>query len=191
MKEFNRRTFLKVGATLVTSVAVEELMAPVKVKINEDVEQATGQRAGNAGGYQEIEDACKDAANEQECFQSYQPPTVDKIIGIIVAPPQEELLFRGVPSGLVSASEHKDNPITDVLTGAGGGLGMTRRELLVGVGSSVIFGAVHNITNQGIDTKTIPASQTVGGIVYWYLQRKFGIAANTLAHAWNNFKAMT
>lgn len=189
MKEISKSTFLKVGAALVTGVVVGDFKASVNVKVNEAIKQATGQRAGNAGTYQKIEVACKDADNKQACFQSYKPSTSDKIIGIVVAPPQEELLYRGIPSAMVSTMEDREDPIADVVSGTGR-LGISRCELFVGIGSSVIFGAVHNITDKGIDTQTIPASQTVGGMVYWYLQRKFGIVANTIAHAWNNFKTL-
>lgn len=192
MKEINRRTFLRWGATLATGVAVGEFMIPVKVRLNEVVEQATGHPSGNASLRQEIEEACKDSDldNVQNCVQNYQFPTADKVMDIVVEPIGGELLFRGLPSGMVSEMEDRDDPIIDVLSGTGR-LGMTRRELLVGVATSIIFRAIHNITDKGIDTKTIPASQTVGGMVYWYLQRKLGIAANILAHVWNNFRALT
>lgn len=190
MSEIDRRTFLKVGATLAAGVAVGEFMVPVNIKVNEVLEEATGHPTGNAAIIQEIEASCKNADNPQACVQNYEFSTDDKVKGIVVAPIQEELIFRAVPSGIVSATEDREDPIADVLTGTGG-FGMSRREFIGGAASSVIFGALHNITDKGIDTKTIPASQTLGGMVSWYLQRKLGIAANTIAHVVNNFKALS
>lgn len=63
---------------------------------------------------------------------------------------------------------------------------MSRREFGAGLALSTLFGALHNITEKGIDTRTIPASQTLGGMAHWYLQRKFGLLANTTAHFLNN-----
>jgi len=75
-------------------------------------------------------------------------------------------------------------------TGLESGAGLTRRELLIGGLSSLFFGAAHNLTSSGFDTQTIPASQIYGGGVYWYFQRKFGIAANLTAHIYNNLRAV-
>ena len=188
MKEIDRRTFLKAAVTVTTGVAIGEFKFPVGVKVNEAVGEITGHPTGNAYLRQKVEEACKNNANSQDCAQHYEFSTADKVNSIVLTPPLEELAFRGFPAGLVSSLEHREDPVADVFTGTGG-LGMTRREFIIGVTSSALFGVVHNVTDKGIDTKTIPASQTIGGMVYWYIQRKLGIAANTLAHASNNFRA--
>lgn len=185
MKEINRRTFLKWGAAFGSGIVVGELCAPVGTKINKSVQQATGHQSGNAGDFEKIEKACGSLDNA--CAEDYQLSVAHKTYAVLVAPPMEELLFRAVPSGGVSEWMERESPGKDVLFGTGK-IGITRRELLVGVASSVVFGGAHNLTKEGIDIKTIPALQTVFGMVAWFLQRKFGFAANTVAHMWGNFR---
>jgi hypothetical protein len=67
---------------------------------------------------------------------------------------------------------------------------MSRREWVAGAIGAVLSGATHNLTPSGIDTKTLPLSQIVGGGVLWSLQRKFGFLANTTAHAVHNLWAL-
>ncbi len=67
-------------------------------------------------------------------------------------------------------------------------LPLTRREWLTGTVSSLLFGGLHNYTNDGWDTETIPASQTMAGVVYWVLQRSLGFGANYIAHGLNNWE---
>lgn len=190
MKEIDRRTFIKFGVSAVVGVVVEGLVNPIKPQINNFTERVTGLSAGNASLHQQIEDDCKNSPNPQECIENYEFSLPMKAYGIVVAPIQEEIVYRGMPSYFVSDKEGRQDPVSDILLGTGG-IGMTRRELLFGGISSVIFGAVHNVTNKGIDLKTIPASQTFGGAIYWYLQRKLGIFANIFAHMTNNIKALS
>lgn len=188
MREIDRRTFIKLGAVTVVGVAAEEFLVPAMIKVDRAIEETTGQPAGNANLRQIIEKKCENSQSPQECFQNYRYSSEEKVAGIVFAPVVEEVLFRSIPSWIVSTSEGRKDPVGDVLTGTGG-LKMTRREFFAGAVTSILYGAVHNITERGIDTKTIPSSNTIIGMVFWYLQRKLGIASNILAHALYNFKA--
>lgn len=163
-----------------------EITVPLADAVDKTVEQVTGYPAGNVGARQEKE-VC--GTNAQKCGQYYELSTAGKIAALTVITTFEEVLFRFMPSVLLSAVEKRGNPVRDTFIGTGG-LGMTRRELIVGAVTTAAFGAAHNITKdgKGFDTSKIPASQTIDGAVYWYLQRKFGIVANTFAHTWHNLK---
>ena len=189
MKEVDRRTFFKIGLAVATGAVVNEAIYPVKAKLNEEVEKVTNYQAGNASQRTEIEETCKDTSDKLDCYQNFDYSTADKIYAITVGPVTEESVFRGLPSLMLSGVDKREDPFRDVLTGTGG-LGLARRELLVGIGTSFLFGLAHNITSKGIDTKTIPASMTFAGGLYWYLQRKLGIASNIATHAMHNFKAV-
>lgn len=190
MKEINRREFLRFATTITAGAAVGEFLPPVKEQVDEIVEEATGHPTGNAGFREEIAERCQNSENAQKCRENYEFPPADKVMGIVTGPITEEIYYRALPSAVLSKFEDTDHLFADILSGTGR-LTMSRRELLFGAISSLVFGLTHNITNKGFDTKTIPASLTLSGAVYWYLQRKFGVVANTLAHIWNNFKTMT
>jgi hypothetical protein len=189
MSEFDRRGFLKMGANIAAGVAVGEVLFSVKGNVNRGVEEITHHPTGNASDEKTITESCKNSLTPQECAQNYQFSPKEKLDTLVGGPLVEEGLFRAVPSCIVSWREKSKNPMEDVVRGTGG-FGLSRRELIGGVTSSIAFGAVHNLTTKGIDTNTIPASQTFDGMVYWYLQRKFGIVANTIAHSFNNFRSI-
>lgn len=190
MKETNRRTFLKLGATVAVSVVAKELSIPVEILVNSVVEETTGHPTGNSYTSGVLEEKCEGIDNTEECMQSNNLPLYIKIQSVTTAPLAEETVFRAIPSAAVSATLGKEDVVSDVLSGTGG-LKMTRRELLVGAVSSIAFGAVHNLTDNGrFDTNKIPAGITASGFTYWYLQRKFGLAASVAAHTWHNFRAV-
>lgn len=186
MKEVGRRQFLKLTSAAIIGIATGQVVHPLKLELNKTVEQKTGFPAGNTDIRIMMEEACQGKPNEAECYENWRIPFKERIFGVLIAPPIEEFVFRGIPSFLVSRREKSANPISDLLYGTGG-LTMSKSELVGGVISSLIFGGVHMF--DGLKVKTIPASQIFGGVVSWYLQRKFGIVANTLEHMVNNLKA--
>lgn len=186
MKEVGRRQFLKLATAAIIGIATGQVVQPLKLELNKTVEQKTGIPAGNTDIRIMMEEECQGKPNEEECYENWKIPFKDRIIGVLVAPPIEEIVFRGIPSVLVSRWEKSADPTLDLLYGVGG-ITLSRSELVGGVISSLIFGGAHML--DGLKVKTIPASQIFGGVVYWYLQRKFGIVANTLEHMVNNLKA--
>lgn len=189
----DRRTFLKISIALVAGAATGEVLRVLKNPVEKSVNRATGSPSGNAYIKQKVEEACKNNTYPQECTQNYEFSASHKVMGIVVSPILEELIFRATPSFILSSIENRENAnvienaIADTFSGTGG-LKMNRREILVGAITSLLFGGYHNVTESGLDTKTIPASETLGGIALWYLQRKFGVLANTSAHALYNIK---
>ncbi len=190
MKEIDRRTFLKYGLRAFGGVVISEALIPAKIAINEVTRQITGKSTGNASYNSKLNSVCENDPNPPKCKTDYQLSASNMINGVLLAPLSEEVGFRANTAMLLAIKENSPNGFTEVFTGTKE-FKFSRRELLYGVVSSLIFGYVHNITDQGIDLKTIPASHTFGGLFYWYLQRRFGIISNIFAHAWNNYRAYT
>lgn len=178
--EIDRRKFLKLSGSVAAGILTGEFTTFTRNPINKFTEESTGRPAGNASINQHIEESCKNADIPEDCIENYEYSNDEKFGFVMAAPTVEEFLFRFAPSSLLSETEAPNNQ----------SLGMTRRELIVGATSSLAFGVYHNFTTKGLDTKTIPASQTFSGMIYWYLQRKLGFASNTVAHLWNNFRAL-
>lgn len=189
----SRREFLQGLAAVSIGVGVSEIAIPVKTSLNEWVKEETGMNTGNAYVRELIEEDCKKADDVQECVEEWEPSPALKIQSVVVAPVLEEANYRAFPSFVSSLIQHQDEDLAvrEIFTGEQQHqLGMGRRDLIIGAMSTIVFGFMHNITESGIDTKTIPASQMLGGGLYWYLQRKLGIVSNIAAHVWNNWRAM-
>lgn len=200
--EIDRRKFLglslKLSTACVVGVASDVITIPVSMLVAKEAENLSGHPNGNAGKRAQVEDSCKDAEDKEKCIQSYVPSNADRLYGIAAAPIMEESTYRALPSWYISVKEGAEEPLKETCLGVGGFV-MTRREIIVGTISSVLFGMFHNFTvvkkedesvSIGFDTKIIPASQTMLGLSAWYLQRKFGIFANMSAHAFYNFLAL-
>lgn len=187
--ERDRRSFLKLGVAAGIGLVVGETKIPVGRIINRAVEKTTNRPTGNANQRQQMEEHCAKSDDFNTCVQHFKYTPKQNTYNICIGPTLEEFAFRANPSFIVSMLEQREDPVAVVLYGTGG-WSMTRRELFAGVLSSIFFGLTHNLTSTGIDTKTIPASITFSGMIYWYLQRKFGFVANTLAHAWFNFRVL-
>lgn len=187
--EANRRTFLRLGVAATAVAGTGELLPPIQNEFGKIVTKATGYRTGNAGSWKLVEERCVDSASFQECHQSFRFPIQVRILATTVGPISEETIFRFLPSAGLSAAVNRDSPIRDAIFGTGD-LGVTKGELLAGAGTTVMYAATHNFTKKGFDTRTIPAEQSLFGMVIWYIQRKFGIVASTVGHAWFNFKVM-
>lgn len=187
MKEIDRRAFLKLGISCAAGVVAGEFMSFVKRPVEKAAEEITGHPAGNARLNQKIENDCRNNEDPQVCAQNYKFTPSDKVRSILLNPIIEEVVNRAFPSLILSSVEKRKYPVYDVMLGTEG-TRLTRREIIVGAISSVVFGALHNVGEKSIDTKTIPIFQTAGGMGLWYLQRKFGVVSNTLAHIWVNFR---
>jgi hypothetical protein len=167
-KEISRRSFFKISTAAICGFATGEALIstlPYAVHVLED---NTNMEVGNAYMREKLE------------RNDYVISTADKIHTGITAPILEEIEYRAIPSVIVS--DIKDENGLDVAFYGKRNLGMTRREIIGGTISTLVFSAMHNVTDTKIDTKTIPASQAVSGAIFWYLQRKLGIISNTVAH---------
>lgn len=179
-----RRDFLRMGLEVVAAVALESVSVPAKKKIEEVVTEVTGRSTGNANF--KTSSSCPDVG-VRPCNQAYRPEEV--LVHTIIPPIIEEPIYRAVPAYVLNKFEKNETPLRDVMTGAGG-LGMTRREALVGVVTAGLFALSHNVTAYGVDTRPIPVSQFLLGCETWYLQRKGGLPGAVVAHGVNNYKFM-
>lgn len=172
------------GIAIIAGVATGEALIPVTRFTVAETEKLTRRQIGNAGV---IEEKCGDAADKKDCIENIKSSEMEKVHGIVYAPVFEEIFFRGLPSFILDGIEKREVFSRRFMNGS---LGMSRRELITGVISSVVFGGFHNLTQKGIDTETIPAPQIIGSFPLWYLQRKFGTVSNVIAHAFFNFRVM-
>lgn len=190
--EIGRREFLKYGGAAVIGTVTGVIEFPVAVKVSEAVSDFTGKQEGNAESLNRREQACKETADKEWCIQNYENSIARKIAAVTTTPVLEEGVFRALPSMVLGDKEgkrYKKYP-EDMLGGVSPGIGLSRRELLVGSLSLLVFGGAHNITSKGFDTRFIPVTQTLGGMLYWYLQRKFGAISNIAAHSVFNLRAI-
>lgn len=185
-----REFFSKAGTPLLAGLAAGTLLVPVGLAANAITENTTNHPAGNANIDSQVQKACAEDEDPIKCMDNYELPKDTKLRAVIDAPISEELIFRAFPSVAVDTiesvkddyDENCENPLL-VLARGTNRKHFTRGEVIAGVGSTLLFGAAHNITNQGFNTRMIPSSQLIGGGVAWVLQRRFGFLANTSAHA--------
>lgn len=186
MTEVDRRIFLRALISPFVGFTTATIVGPVIAGLGDGMQQLLGYPTGNAGIQALAEDSCRDALNTEECIQDFRLPDSEKTVSTVIAPVFEEGLFRATPSFVLSIRDrNEDNPL-GILIGGTGRIGMTRRELGVGIISSVLFAVGHNLTQGGFDANTIPAHLAVMGFGLWYLQRKFGALASISAHVTNN-----
>jgi membrane protease YdiL (CAAX protease family) len=130
---------------------------------------AVGVQAGNSGGEEILEMSKKGALHLL-------------VVGAVVGPLIEELVFRGAPSLVSDWITHKrDAPRW--------GLGLV---------TTLLFGALHNFTTAAtehslqlapdlhFDLQSIPIPQILVGFYCWHLMRTRGFWANALAHMFHN-----
>lgn len=185
LSEIDRRRFLRMGMGVCVGLATGAVSVPLTIQANESIQKITGRYEVNAGLEEWMAEFCKGQdISQEECLKrfvvEYEP------LVTVIGPVFEEISFRAIPSMGLSMLNRED-PVT-TLSGNGGVL-LTRRELGVGIISSVLFAGVHNLTRKGFDAETFPVTGVLFGSALWYLQRKFGLLANTLAHMTNNFIA--
>lgn len=80
----------------------------------------------------------------------------------VYAPIIEEAMFRLVPASLFG------------------------KRWSIGLISSLVFAGAHNIGDNGLELSKIPASQFLGGVLYWYFMKERGLDHAVFAHAANN-----
>lgn len=183
----SRRQLLGRVTPLVAGVCSGFLSVPVELTTNKLIEDATGHDTGNAGIRQAQADACRDKLDPARC-QTQIPFANKQIREILTAPVHEELAFRVAPSLITDELEKAnggEDPF-DVIIHGTERTRFTRTEIVAGAISSLLFGAAHNYTGKKFNTRTIPASQTLTGAMFWVLQRRFGIVANLSAHLTGN-----
>lgn len=189
----SRRGFLRAMFGVGLGVAIGAGVTPSLAEfVDSETEGLTGATTGNAGFKQKIVDGCPPDLDEAQCLSEWNPSGGDVIQLTVEAPITEEIMFRGIPSMLLDTVFNKgeiDTMPVSILRGTDD-FKFTKREIITGVASSAIFGAAHNITGTGFDMKTIPASQTVDGLLYWCLTRKFGLPASIVAHASHNVMSL-
>lgn len=88
-----------------------------------------------------------------------------------LGPVIEEALFRALPTGFIDKNDKR-----------------SRWE--IGIPTSLLFALTHNLKKEESGelqfTKSIPISQFMGGLFYWYLMREKGYIHATMAHSMNN-----
>lgn len=185
----DRRRFLKSGIGAILGMAVGATWIPVGSAITDVVQQTTGRPVTNKGLEEFMDKYCQDKPNPQACVEHLDLPYELEIYTTVVGPILEEAIFRAAPSALLSFVNSED--ILETLSSGTRKPRMTKRELLLGTATSLLFGLGHNFTTKGdLDSQTIPATSTLIGLSLWYLQRKFGFLANTLSHITTNSLAV-
>lgn len=188
-ESFSRRDLLKkIGKAAGIGSVATIIEFPASVGLHASVERYTDAQSGNARIRESIKKKHAKAEDPETTYNNYTFSNREKVEVIAVSPPLEEFIFRGLPSAFCGHTA--DDGGKHLITGTGG-FSLSRREFIYGTVTSLAFGAVHNLTDNGFDTDTIPAPQLLGGMWYWYLQRKFGIAANIAAHTSNNAAVVT
>lgn len=191
MKEImmNRRQFVKSGIGLLFGLAAGESLVWTAPVVDQAVTKITGRPTGNAGLNEKIEETCKKTPDPITCKENFTFTAEDKNQSIIIAPILESLNQATISGALSIINDPDKPPLNDMLFGTDTpDLGMTKDEILAGTISSLVFGYLHNLTGKGLNKEIIPASLISGGMVFWWLQRRFGSAANILAHSFANFR---
>lgn len=161
-----RRAFLKAAGIVVAGPIFAYGSRAVEPQIDADVERHTDFTSGDLRGEAQ-------AAHPS----TLQNPAIQAIT--------EEVIFRAGPSVYPSwkGMLHINEPLRDVVIGVKKDHDLTtRREFLAGGLSTLVYSGYSNLTDRGIDAKTIPASPAFRGLGLWILQRKLGIVANTAAN---------
>lgn len=189
-RKLSRRKFLRLSSSAIYGGVVGAGALPLAGGTSTFVtEKITGKNSGNADFIERVERDCEDSS-DPACEDNYKFNfTPVQTYGLVVeAPITEELIYRAVPSLLLSASNNED-VVDTFLYGSDGNL--VKKELTAGIATSVVFGLRHNLTPSGFRTDVIPTSQILAGFGFWGLMRRKGIAANVAAHSALNSLAYT
>lgn len=181
-ESISRRDFLRHGSSVTIGARVAIRLFPVEIVTILATDAIPGYESGNAGYGEAIEEGCKDQPDPKKCVEEWQPTTQDIVEAVIEAPVKEEAIYRLLPSVLLDTYGKGRQDATPVQES----LKLSRRELRTGLATSLVFALEHNRTATGFNTRTIPASQFLTGMAYWWLQRKHGVVANVTAHATGN-----
>jgi len=123
-----------------------------------------------------IEHGNKSLTDERLVEMLRDKPIEGLLEGGILGPVLEEAIFRALPSSLIN--------------------NMSRRSRWgIGISSTVLFALAHNREPDESGNiqfaKSIPISQFMGGLFYWYLMRERGYTQAVLAHSANNTVALS
>jgi len=185
---FSRRAFLRAAAGIPAGAVVAVGLGFVDEPFTEAVANVTHHPVRNAGIHEQVNEACPPPVDQTACLDKYIEH--EQTNTVIKAPLVEESLFRIAPSAVADwLAGDGDEALANIVHGTES-FAFTRREIAMGIVSTIAFGASHNITGKGFDTDTIPANQLLGGAILWCLQRKFGFLSNTTAHAAYNYLVM-
>jgi membrane protease YdiL (CAAX protease family) len=190
----SRRNFIKFLSAVPVGVAVGAALVPTFDELVDEVSERTPIQTGNSAVLEGATANCPPKDSDDECLDKFTSTTSFKLQTEVVSPLLEELVFRAFPSFLIdipdgdifAASEKQAIGAAKNVYVGNRSLSMTRKEVIIGAISSVIFGLSHNITNKGFSTDRVPLTQTLGGGILWTLQRKLGIGSNVAAHATYN-----
>jgi hypothetical protein len=194
----SRLEFLKLSVTMPIGAVAGYALERTNASVSEGVKAVTHLPTGNASMQHHTQAVCEQSSDPKACVAEGPQITKEqrtKMIGL--SPILEELTYRTAPSvaldmyegltggpSLTAFQNAADAPRHTILGSPNRGIpGMlSRRETIAGAVTSVLFGLSHNVTRQGIDRRTIPVTQTLHGGIYWYLQRRLGLASNVAAH---------
>jgi len=195
MSEISRRELFGLAKRVAIGAGTGAALIPASAGAVELVEGTSDYTAGNAHITEKAQKQCTERGlPEEDCVSpdSMDFSNMDKVRAVIEAPIGEEWMFRGIPSALTDLSEgNREDIVDNFLRGADGGFRFTRGELIAGAVSTLIFGAAHNLTDDGFATKNIPSPQILSGATFWILQRRFGFLANVSSHATLNAIAVS
>ncbi len=115
--------------------------------------------------------------SEEKILKYLKEKPIESLIEIgFLGPVFEESVFRALPSGFIDSKDKS-----------------CRWD--VGIPVSAIFALVHNFDKNEFGNlkfeKSIPLSQFMGGLFYWYLMREKGYSHAVLAHLMNNTMAVS
>lgn len=89
----------------------------------------------------------------------------------VLGPIIEEALFRALPASFIDKNDK-------------------RNRWEIGIPTSLLFALAHNFKKEESGelqfAKSVPTSQFMGGLFYWYLMREKGYSHATMAHSMNN-----
>ena len=172
-----RKDLLRYISGIGAGIGTGALLLPTSYAVLVATEAVTGQKSGNSLIDKDMEKACKGAKDKELCEYEFIQDDARRYAEdtIITAPIIEEGIFRALPSYFI-----KDRKA---------GIGLSRKELIAGGITSLLFGYTHNLL--AWDARRIPSPQIAGGMSFWYLQRKFGYLSSVVAHATLNASAIT
>lgn len=184
----SRRELVRAAIGIPVGAAVAMADFGTTPHIDEAVTDLTNHPTGSAGVTQALNEQCGKASDQLKCEEEFARSRM--LRAVTITPLSEEFTFRAIPSMVLDSlsEDGEEQAMPNVIRGANRKM-LSRGELITGVISSLIFGALHNLTDKGWDTRTIPASQTVGGFIFWCLQRRLGFLSNVTSHAVFNWRA--
>lgn len=179
----SRRRLLRGLVGLGVGAAVGGLVTPpLSKQVSETTTAITGIPSGNASVNRAIEAVCGPQPTPECIDEKFLTP--DKIRNATITDPIiEEVIFRALPILIAD----RGRGVERLLFGHGL-VKPTRRHLLAGAVSSVVFGLSHsmNFSTGSFNANIIPASQIMGGFINYGLAYTFGVPASMVAHGVHN-----